>query len=361
MSLNFASSSFQPQALSTGFSSRISKDPENGIIISTVPQARSAKRNAQQINYAEFDNGIDDFELEDAPAPAAHASTTPAHNNQLNANMQKHLLKPARLVQVSIFEDDASKALEASKSSGDALIPIRLDVEYNGGSNKLVDFFMWNVTESLITPEQFASILCADLELPSGLQLEIVDSINKQIEDYSYISTLQLPTNQEYHVVIDLAVNLDKKLYQDKFEWDLAQTEVTPEDFAEIVVADMGLSLELKPAIAHSLHEVILRLKKEIAEGTYNHELHKYQQLSGLIFESGIRIRTESSVHNGNDQWEPVIEILTPWEIEKREIERERNIRRLKRENMRREVDDYGSNKRRATGRRRHDDLEWRF
>lgn len=354
--LEYQSKSFLPQALATGIQSRISKDSSNALIVHTAPQGRQAKRHAQQINYAEFDNPNDDFDFEDAHH-SSHTATSAA-NDRINANTQKLFLKPARRSRHPAGIDDEQKTQTLLRQQS-ILIPIRLDFEYNNGNSKLIDFFMWNLNESLISPQQFSSILCGDLELPNHLQQEISESIQKQIDEYSFASNLQLPSNKEYHVIIDLSVNLDKKLYQDKFEWDLSQSDVSPEYFADIVVADMGLPLEFKPAISHSLHEVILRMKKEIIDGTYNHELHKYQQLSGLIFESGIRITTEASSHNGNDQWEPIVEILTPWEIEKREIERERNIRRLKRENIRREVDDFSSSKRRAgVGRRRHDELE---
>lgn len=359
MSLTYNTQSFQPQALSTGFVSRVTKDPDSAIIVNNVPQERSAKRNAQQINYAEFDNVNDDFEYEEDGNLSA--TTYPSANTHITATVQKHLLKPARLARSSeIFTDDIFADV-SQKMMPEALIPIKLNIEYNAGASKLVDFFMWNVNESLITPEQFASLLCSELELPNLIHLDIVDSINKQIEDYNFVNNAQLPPGNEYHVIIDISVNLDKKLYEDKFEWDLVQTDVTPEKFAEIVVADLGLSLEFKPAIAHSLHEMSLRLKKELIDGTYNHELHKYQQLAGLIFERNIRIRTDSSIHNGNAVWEPFIEILSPWEIEKREIERERNSRRLKRENMRREVDDFSGSKRRATTRRRLEELDWRI
>lgn len=358
MSLSYQSLSFNPQALSTGLTSRLSKDPDSAIIITSVPQERSAKRNAQQINYAEFDNVNDEFEFEDDSSAAAIASSTANTHN--SAAVQKHLLKPARLARaLEIFEEEPSIDM-ATKSEPDALIPIKLNIDYNAGTSKLIDFFMWNINESLITPDQFASLLCSDLELPNLVHLEIVESINKQIEDYNFVNSLQLPTGAEFHVVIDLSVNLNKKLYEDKFEWDLKQEDVSPEEFAEIVVADLGLSLEFKPAIAHGLHEITLRLKKEIVDGVYNHELHKYQQLAGLIFEKSVRIRTDSSLHNGNAVWEPFIEILSPWEIEKREIERERNTRRLKRENMRRDVDDFGGVKRRATTRRR-EELDWKI
>lgn len=364
MALTYQTSSFQPQALATGLNSRVTKDPENPLIINSAPQGRSAKRNAQQINYAEFDNANDDYDFEDYPTPSSTLTNIVNNNQQaeITANAQKHQLKPAKLVNPNSFYEDDHITFETQNH--DVLVPIRLNLEYNGGMSRLVDFFMWNLSESLISPEQFAALLCSDLELPGTMQQDIVESIKKQIEDYNYVSTLQLPPDNEYHVVIDLSVSLNKKLYQDKFEWDLNQSEVTPELFADIVVADLGLSLEFKPAISHSLHEVIIRLKKEISDGTYNHELHNYQQVAGLIFEKGIRIRTESSVQNGNNIWEPIVEVLTPWELENRDREKERNIRRLKRENMRRgEVDEFGSSKRRGNiSRRRFDELEgsWR-
>ncbi|KAG7193840.1 Chromatin structure remodeling complex protein sfh1 [Scheffersomyces spartinae] len=365
---------FNPQALSSGLYSRLTKEgSENGLLINTTPVVRTARRHAQ-VNYAELDynDDIDEEFVPEGSIDFGGLSGNMFGNNSARYNgngmpvnaTQKYSLRPARgTPRIPQLEMETKiQELAHRGNAPDILIPIRLNLEYNNGNSKLVDFFMWNLNETLITPEQFASILCTDLELPANLHLEITDTISKQIEEYNYASSLQLPSTMEYHIIIDLSVNLNKKLYQDRFEWDLAQTEITPDTFADIVVGDLGLSLEFKPAILHSLHEVLLRLKREICEGSYNHELQKYQQLAGLIFECGIRIRTENSIHNGNDLWQPIVEILTAEEIEKREIERERNIRRLKRENMRLENDE-ASNKRRATARRRYDELEgsWKY
>lgn len=355
-SLSYSSKTYLPQALASGIYSRINKDPDNALVVNTVPQGRSAKRNAQQINYAEFDNFNDDFDQDEHQT--ATATTNAVANNQMSSSSLKILLRTARPTGHIPELDDDLRLLELTHKREDVLIPIKLNMEYNSGSSRLVDFFMWNVNESLITPQRFAAILCNDLELPGSLQSEIADSILRQIEEYNFLTTIQLPEHQEYFVIVDLAVSVGKKLYEDRFEWDLQQTDVAPEVFAESVVADLGLELEFKPAIAHSLYEAIYRLKREILEGTYNHELQKFQQTGGLLFECGIRITTEVSIHNGNDQWHPMVEILSPWEIEKREIERERNIRRLKRENMRREVDShYGAKRRTLNGRRRVDEL----
>lgn len=65
----------------------------------------------------------------------------------------------------------------------DTLVPIRLDFEIDG--YKLRDTFTWSLNETLITPEQFAEVLCEDLQLPSASFVPLVArSIRDQVEDY---------------------------------------------------------------------------------------------------------------------------------------------------------------------------------
>ena len=59
-------------------------------------------------------------------------------------------------------------------------MPIRLDIEFDGV--KLRDCFTWNRTEQLITPEQFAEILCDDLDLnPISFVPAIAQAIRQQV------------------------------------------------------------------------------------------------------------------------------------------------------------------------------------
>ncbi len=59
------------------------------------------------------------------------------------------------------------------------LVPIRLDIESDGV--KLRDCFTWNRTEQLITPEQYAEILCDDLDLnPIAFVPPIAQAIRQQ-------------------------------------------------------------------------------------------------------------------------------------------------------------------------------------
>ena len=45
----------------------------------------------------------------------------------------------------------------------EVLVPIRLDMDIEG--QKLRDTFCWNKNETLLTPDQFAEVLCDDLDL----------------------------------------------------------------------------------------------------------------------------------------------------------------------------------------------------
>lgn len=352
--LSFESSSFYVQALASSISKRLLDERDNSLLLNIAPTGRQAKRIAQQINYSE--DYIDDFDFEESPSSAFGPRGSGA-TQTTTTSAQKY--SPARKTPTIEAFDNEQKIIETTNKA-DVLIPIKLSLENSGSTHKLVDFFMWNVNESLVTPAEFAEILCNDLELPNAMSLQIAESIIQQIEEYNYASNLQLPHKDPCNVIIDLSVNLNKQLFQDRFEWDLNQKDITPEVFSEIIVADLGLSLEFKPAISHALHEIILRAKKEIIDGTFNNEIHNLHLVRGIIFESGIRVFTETSVQNGNDHWEPLVETLTSSEIERRENERIRNLRRLKRENMKRDYDDYAGAKRRQVGRRRLEELDWR-
>ncbi|OTB08267.1 hypothetical protein M426DRAFT_317381 [Hypoxylon sp. CI-4A] len=139
-----------------------------------------------------------------------------------------------------------------------------------------------------------------------------------------------------YRCVITLNVNLSSQLYTDKFEWSLLHPPGTAEAFAKVTCADLGLAGEWVPALTHAIYEAVLRLKKEACEA------------GGLVAGWG-GVGTEfpnDAAHGADagwrydpehlaDEWEPKVEVLSKEEIEKREVDRERQIRRLRRETAR--------------------------
>ncbi|PQE11173.1 snf5 smarcb1 ini1 protein [Rutstroemia sp. NJR-2017a BVV2] len=136
-----------------------------------------------------------------------------------------------------------------------------------------------------------------------------------------------------YRCIINLNINLSNHLYQDKFEWSLLHPPGTAEMFAKQTCADLGLPAEWVPAMTHAIYEAVLRLKKEACEsgglvGGYGGEISN-DAANGA--EAGWRYDNEHLA----DEWEPKIEILSKEEIEKREGDRERQIRRMRRETAR--------------------------
>lgn len=108
------------------------------------------------------------------------------------------------------------------------------------------------------------------------------------------------------------------------------------ERFAKQTCADIGLFGEWVPAMAHAIYEAVLRLKKEACEngglvGAMSGYGGGIDNMAATSAEAGWRYDNE---HLG-DEWEPKLERLSKEEIEKREGDRERQLRRLRRETAR--------------------------
>ncbi|KAI0529820.1 hypothetical protein GGR58DRAFT_525856 [Xylaria digitata] len=139
-----------------------------------------------------------------------------------------------------------------------------------------------------------------------------------------------------YRCIVTLNINLASEVYTDKFEWSLLHPPGTAEAFAKVTCADLGLWGEWVPALTHAIYEAVLRLKKEACEagglvagwGAMGSE-QPNDAAHGT--DAGWRYDPEQLA----DGWEPKIETLSKEEIEKREVDRERQIRRLRRETAR--------------------------
>ncbi|KKK23431.1 RSC complex subunit Sfh1 [Aspergillus rambellii] len=256
---------------------------------------------------------------------------------------------------------------------------------------RIKDTFMWNLHEALATPEEFAIGFVRDMDLPNpqAMTTTISTQIRQQLEEYAGVAlhplfqsaqpklalsqaglsrdvsvsatpvpthaatpdsrANQLTTTKEplvndsilnpddaYRCMINLNINLQNKLYTDKFEWSLLHPPGMAEEFAKVTCADLGLAGEWVGAIAHGIYEAVLKLKKEVCEsgglisglGGYGNEIDN-QAANGA--EAGWRYDPEGL----GDEWEPKVETLSKEEIEKREGDRERQIRRLRRETAR--------------------------
>ncbi|UKZ55138.1 hypothetical protein TrVGV298_008955 [Trichoderma virens] len=125
-------------------------------------------------------------------------------------------------------------------------------------------------------------------------------------------------------------------LYTDKFEWSLLHPPGTAEAFAKATCADLGLAGEWVPAMTHAIYEAVLRLKKEACEagglvGGWGGAQQELPNDAAHGQEAGWRYDPDHLA----DDWEPKVEFLSKEEMEKREGDRERQIRRLRRETAR--------------------------
>ena len=280
---------------------------------------------------------------------------------------------------------------------------------------RLKDIFLWNLHETLITPDQFATILIHDLDLPpsAGLATQVSKQIREQLEEYAgvalhplfhatntvasngsgvraihparsrdqsstpaitgpgtpqpngsngangHVSPTKPPMNDvtatatvsphdaltsrsendpddTYRCIVSLNINLQNKLYTDKFEWSLLHPVGVAEQFAKQTCADMGLYGEWIPAMAHAIYEAVLRLKKEACEsgglvGGLNGYGGEIDNMAVHGEEAGWRYDDEHLAQ----EWAPKIERLSKEDMEKREGDRERQLRRLRRETAR--------------------------
>jgi chromatin structure-remodeling complex subunit SFH1 len=135
-----------------------------------------------------------------------------------------------------------------------------------------------------------------------------------------------------YRCIVTLNINLMNRLYTDKFEWSLLHPPGFAEMFAKTTCADIGLSGEWVNAMTHAIYEAVLRLKKEACE---NGGLVGDGEIDNDAVEPTIGAGWRYDQEHLCDEWEPKVEILSPEEIEKREGDRERQIRRLRRETAR--------------------------
>ncbi|KAJ1649573.1 Chromatin structure remodeling complex protein sfh1 [Dispira simplex] len=281
-----------------------------------------------------------------------------------------------------LYLDDISLWNMADKP--EHLVPIRIDLDLE--STKLHDTFLWNVNETFMTPEKFAQLLCTDLDIALNPHTEsISQSIRAQLDEYTTFLELQTTRHmdiaqmnrselEEHHtefrveyysepvrVPITLELHVGKQLLRDKFEWDLTTTlddensQNMPEIFARSLCAELGLGGEFVMLITHSIREQLLRhqrerLDYEIETGALASRRHANRsQAKGNIpmsmddeWEENDMLSEEVSADmtsfrswSEGDAWVPVIEALSQEEIEKILMDKERSIRRLRRETSR--------------------------
>ncbi|KAL9106385.1 MAG: hypothetical protein Q9227_008586 [Pyrenula ochraceoflavens] len=474
-----------PQAFITSYASRLRQYGNafiTPVITTTVPTARTTKRGTTAINYA--DDAFDDDDFEEGEGPRRPTGLRSLRREELEKRepqaekLGKEIRAPVDTQ--GIFRDwITDQQVNVQTQLPLTLIPIRIDLEIpahtpdapfppprnsmDAGINlanpayrrpeaapiyKLRDVFLWNLHESLLTPDDFALSMVRELDLPNqtALAMSISNQIRTQLEEYAGVALHPLFHNQTkksqsqdnsvppalppfaggtprpltngdsrnvtpgplqalapplsrpasispgvntpgpapstpqpnggvtitahaspipqesastpmplgqtsdqltsylnpddtYRCIITLNISLSSRLYSDKFEWSLLHPPGLAERFARITCSDLGLPGEWVSAITHAIYEAVLRLKKEACEGGLQLSSGGTWGMGGDIDNQAVNAEAQSGWRYDADdfgaEWEPKIETLNKDEIEKREGDRERQLRRLRRETAR--------------------------
>lgn len=210
------------------------------------------------------------------------------------------------------FDDTDPTANFENSAQSEMLVPIRLDMELEG--QKLRDTFTWNKNESIISPEQFAEILCDDLDLnPVPFVPAISTAIRQQIE--AYLNEAIIEDNCDQRVIIKLNIHVGNTSLVDQIEWDMSEKENNPEEFAIKLCAELGLGGEFVTAIAYSIRGQL----------SWHQRTYAFSEAPLSTVEVPFRAPSEA------ESWAPFLETLTDAEMEKKIRDQDRNTRRMRR------------------------------
>lgn len=127
----------------------------------------------------------------------------------------------------------------------DKIIPIRIDLEME--NRRFKDTIFWNINEQQFTPEIFAKLVSEENSLTPSFEAEIANiirnSIQQKINTLSYNALNNnnnslLNNNNENVRTIEIDVRIDNVCLKDCFEWDVSNSENSPEDFALALTND---------------------------------------------------------------------------------------------------------------------------
>ncbi|RKP13835.1 hypothetical protein BJ684DRAFT_19707 [Piptocephalis cylindrospora] len=286
-------------------------------------------------------------------------------------------------------------ALRENADRGEYLVPIHIEVETE--QFHVRDSFMWNLHEELFTPEDFARIFCVDVDLPVNAHGQaIAESIRTQIMEHTELASLSaalippkgavaavqeekgstgeiggvekaqtslelaternkedqgtteedarpmtsgstplqsLPSSKpDVHpgqdtIIVYLDLQVGTFVLRDKFSWDPHST-LAPEAFARQLTADLGLGGEFPPLIAHAIHDRLARWRRDRVYGEAEEDPTR---IPGAI---GMDASVYRPLHSAIE-WGPMLQELSAEELERVQIDRERTLRRQRRETSR--------------------------
>ena len=160
------------------------------------------------------------------------------------------------------------KTMNDQAECQEELAPVRLDI--NLDKLRLRDTFTWNINDRVVPPQQFAEGLVEDLGLPMAQSQQLARQVHHEMLDQITNHFPQVyPTgepaepllaywshkNDDMRITVRLNITVGHITLNDQFEWDINNSQNSPEEFARQMAWDLSLSGEFTTAIAHSIRE----------------------------------------------------------------------------------------------------------
>jgi len=252
--------------------------------------------------------------------PAAAIVPAMPNSSHLDAVPQATPINRNRVIHKKVrtfplcFDDTDAPSVHENAAQPEILVPIRLDMDIEG--QKLRDTFLWNKNENLLTAEQFAEVLCDDLDLnPLNFVPAIAAAIQQQVESFPSESDNILREQKDQRVVIKLNIHIGNISLVDQFEWDLSDENNNPEEFSRKLCGDLGLGGEFVTAVLYSIRGQL----------AYHGKSYVFSENQMPAVENAFRDQSEADI------WSPFLETLTDAEMEKKIRDQDRNTRRMRR------------------------------
>ncbi|KAL7677067.1 hypothetical protein ACOME3_003314 [Neoechinorhynchus agilis] len=219
------------------------------------------------------------------------------------------------------FDDMDPDAVERNARLPEILVPIRLEIDLDG--QKLRDFCLWNKNETLISPEVFAELTCEELDLnPIAFVPAIASSIRRQLDAFP-VENVHPPG---YLVTIKLNIQIGNTSLVDKFEWDITNERNSPEEFARVLAADLGLGNEFVCSIAFAIRSQLAYHRKN-----HNSSIDLGDESNGGSASAILKRDGPFRTPQEAEEYCPKVETLSDVEMEKKLRDQDRNARRIRR------------------------------
>ncbi|XP_058076692.1 chromatin structure-remodeling complex protein BSH isoform X2 [Magnolia sinica] len=202
------------------------------------------------------------------------------------------------------------------------LVPIRVDVEVDGQHFK--DAFTWNPSDPDSEALMFARRTVKDLKLPQAFVTPIAQSIQTQVSEFRSYEGQEMHTGEKLVPIKDL----------NNFESD-------PEEFARTFCSDLEIrDPEVGPAIAVAIREQLYEIAIQSVASARETRVSKkgrrgvehvtVSKSGGTALDLMKLFGSKASVVRKRKEWdvyEPIVDILSPEEVEVLDAREERNAR----------------------------------